>query len=135
MQVWPKLIRVEHSLLKEIETELKTQDLPGLTWYDVLLELSREETESLRPKALENRLLLTQYNISRLLDRLVNAGLVKRQIDKDDRRAQVIVLTQKGRDTQQKIWAIYGPAIQRLIGEKLSETETQTLLNLLIKLQ
>lgn len=135
MQVWSKLIRVEQSLLKTIEMELKHNDLPPLSWYDVLLELSKIETVQLSPKELEDRLLLSQYNISRLLDRMEKNGLIQRETCKNDRRAKMIILTKKGSEIQKKIWNFYAPFLQRVIGDKLSDKETQALINLLEKIQ
>jgi len=135
MTVWSKLIRVEQDLMADIETRLKAADLPPLRWYDVLLELAREGAAGLRPKVLEDRLLLSQYNISRLIDRMAKVGLVRIQRLKEDKRAQRIELTAQGQETKERIWQIYGPFIEARMGEKLSPTETSQLINLLDKLR
>ncbi|MDV7338037.1 MarR family transcriptional regulator [Terasakiella sp. A23] len=135
MQAWSKLIRVEQTLMNEIETRLKAAKLPSLKWYDVLLELSRTPDGYLRPKMLEDSLLLSQYNISRLIDRMAKAGLVSSKPLPGDKRAQVIQITEQGRKIKDNIWQIYGPFIQEHMGDKLSEAEIATLINLLKKLQ
>src|SRR6266566_841845 len=70
IRAWTRLIRAQQAALSAVEADLKTAGFPPLAWYDVLLELSRAEGEGLRPFALEQELLLAQYNLSRLLDRL-----------------------------------------------------------------
>jgi len=76
---WARLLRAQTHLLGVVERELKQAGLPPLGWYDVLLELSRPGCDGLRPVELEKLLLLAQYNLSRLLDRLEKAGLVERR--------------------------------------------------------
>lgn len=134
MTAWSKLIRVEQKLMVDIEARLKAAELPPLRWYDVLLELSREPDGCLRPKLLEERLLLSQYNISRLIDRLAKADLVRIRRLEEDKRAQLIELTAQGRDTKDRIWQIYGPFIQNHIGDKLTPAEITQLVDLLKKL-
>lgn len=135
MTAWSKLIRVEQDLMTDIETALKAGNLPPLRWYDVLLELSREGDGCLRPKDLEDRLLLSQYNISRLIDRMAKAGFVRIKRLQEDKRAQRIELTTQGREAKEGIWEVYGPFIQERIGQKLSPTETSQLIQLLEKLR
>lgn len=135
MQAWSKLIRVEQTLLNTMEDVLKEADLPPLSWYDVLLELSREDDNILKLKDLESSLLLPQYNLSRLLDRMVKDDLIQRETDPLDKRGKIISLTPKGMQVQKNIWAVYGPALQNHVGSKLSEADAQHLIGLLKKLQ
>lgn len=134
VKAWSRLVRAEQAIMSKIEGELKRAGLPPLAWYDVLLELSREPRRPLRPVELERRLLLAQYNASRLFDRLEKAGLVKRQACPEDARGQFVVLTRKGEEMQKRMWRMYGPAISRHVGVKLTALETATLASLLGKL-
>lgn len=134
IKAWARLVRAEQAIMSKIEGELKEAGLPPLAWYDVLLELSREPRRSLRPVELERRLLLAQYNASRLIDRLEKAGLVERQACPEDARGQFVALTQKGEEMQKQMWRTYGPAIERNVGGKLTAMETETLASLLGKL-
>ncbi|WP_172746240.1 MarR family transcriptional regulator, partial [Neorhizobium sp. T7_12] len=68
-RAWVRLMRAQQLVLGAIEQDLKAADLPPLGWYDVLLELSRAEGGRLRPYEIEERTLLAQHNLSRLLDR------------------------------------------------------------------
>ncbi|MDQ7250872.1 MarR family winged helix-turn-helix transcriptional regulator [Dongia sedimenti] len=131
---WARLVRAGQTVLGRIEAELKAADLPPLSWYDVLLELSRAENGRLRPLELERRTLLAQYNASRLIDRMEKAGLVERLPHPEDGRGQLVAITSDGRAAQKRIWKIYGPAIARHVGEKLRPTEAVELARLLQKL-
>src|SRR5436190_6178622 len=76
-RAWTQLIRAHRSALCSVEKALRAADLPPLEWYDVLLELKRGGP--LRPRDLQDRLLLAQYNLSRLLDRMEADALVTRE--------------------------------------------------------
>jgi len=131
---WARLVRAEQIVLEKIEAALKAADLPPLSWYDVLLELSRADAGRLRPLELERRTLLAQYNASRLFDRMEKAGLVERLPHPEDKRGQLIAITTEGRALQKRMWRVYGPAIARHVGEKLRPAEAAELARLLAKL-
>lgn len=132
---WVTLMRTQQELLAAIEGDLKGAGMPQLSWYDVLLELSREPDGRLRPYQIEERTLLTQYNLSRLIDRLETAGLVAKEPYGDDGRGRIIALTEKGRDVRSKTWEVYGAAIASRVGSRLTEEEAETLAGLLAKLR
>ncbi len=131
---WARLVRAEQALLGAIEAELKQAGFPPLAWYDVLLELGRAEDGRLRPMELERRTLLAQYNASRLIDRLEKSGLVAREAHPDDGRGQWVAITAEGRALQKRMWKVYGAAIARHVGAKLSRAEAEQLAGLLGKL-
>jgi DNA-binding MarR family transcriptional regulator len=130
---WARLIRAQQSVLAAVEAELKAAGFPPLAWYDVLLELSRAQ-EGLRPFALEQELLVAQYNLSRLLDRLEGAGYLERRACPEDGRGQIVAITAAGRALVKRMWPTYRAAIARHLGAKLSEDEASRLATLLGKL-
>src|SRR6478752_7510203 len=76
-EAWIGIMRAQQKLLLAIEADLKQAGMPPLGWYDVLWELVRAPDGRLRPFEIEERTLLAQYNLSRLIDRLETAGLVQ----------------------------------------------------------
>jgi DNA-binding MarR family transcriptional regulator len=134
IRAWTRLVKAGRVVLGAVEAELKAAGFPPLGWYDVLLELSREKVDGLRPFVLEERLLLAQYNLSRVLDRLVEAGYVERLPHPEDRRGQIVRITAAGRDLVKRMWPIYRAAIARHVGAKLAEDEAQALALLLERL-
>jgi DNA-binding MarR family transcriptional regulator len=126
VRAWARLIKAQQRALDSIERALKAAKLPPLAWYDVLLELERAGG-SLRPFELEREMLLAQYNLSRLIDRMEEAGYVERRALKEDRRGQAIVITAAGKTLRRRMWSVYGPAIQAAIGDHLSPKQIDTL--------
>jgi DNA-binding MarR family transcriptional regulator len=126
---WVQLIRAHRSALCSVEKALRAADLPPLEWYDVLLELERGGP--LRPRDLQDRLLLAQYNLSRLLDRMEDEGLVAREKCSEDARCQWVRVTDAGNALRQRMWPVYAEAIRRAVGERLTEGQSERLAELL----
>ena len=124
---WVLLIRAQQVLLEQVETALKAANLPPLSWYDVLLELSRDPVSDLRQYEIGERVLLNKHNLSRLIDRLESDGLVKRHACGDDGRGNIVKITKKGMRVKQTMWPVYAKAIQVLIDEPLTATQQRSL--------
>ena len=65
--------------------------------YDVLLELNAAPGRRLRMQQLSDRVVLSRSRVSRVVDEMERAGLVRREPDPDDRRAAFAVITEDGR--------------------------------------
>jgi len=126
VRAWARLTKAQHQALTAVEQALSAAKLPPLAWYDVLLELERAGG-SLRPFELEREMLLAQYNLSRLVDRMEKAGYVERRALKEDRRGQAIVITAAGKSLRRRMWPVYGSAIQATIGDRLSPKQVDAL--------
>ena len=133
VQAWINLLRAQRSALGSVESALRSADLPPLEWYDVLLELDRGGP--VRPRDLQERLLLRQSNVSRLLDRMEAKGTVERSRCADDARGQLVCATDKGKALRRRMWATYSAAIEQAIGGRLSEAEARQLAGLLDRLK
>jgi DNA-binding MarR family transcriptional regulator len=131
---WARVVRAGRHLLAAAEADLKAEGLPPLAWHEALLELSRAENGRLRPVELERAMLLPQYSTSRLIQRLVRAGLVVREVCPRDRRGQFLAITDEGRALQRRIWETYAAAIERHVGTRLSSDDASRLCELLGKL-
>jgi DNA-binding MarR family transcriptional regulator len=131
---WTRLLRAQHLALSDVERALRQAGFPPLVWYDVLLELSREPHRGLRPFEIEREMLLPQYGLSRLLDRMERAGYVKREPCEEDGRGQIVLMTATGKDLMKRMWPTYATAVQEAVGERLTEREAATLGRLLTKI-
>ncbi|AYG67675.1 MarR family transcriptional regulator [Rhizobium sp. CCGE531] len=127
-------MRAQQITLAAIEQDLKAADLPPLGWYDVLLELARATDGRLRPYEIEERTLLAQHNLSRLLDRMEKAGFVHREVFSEDGRGRWVVITEAGSAMRNGIWTVYASALQRHLGDKLDDAQAGQLAELLAAL-
>jgi DNA-binding MarR family transcriptional regulator len=131
---WARLLRAHHALTVAIGGELKQAGFPPLDWYDALLALGRAPEGRLTPRELEQRMVLAQYNCSRLVDRLETEGLVRRIPFPGDRRRQLIEITEEGRALRLRMWPPYAQSIERHIGSKLNDADAARLAELLAPL-
>lgn len=134
VEAWAKLLRTASMLLQKVEEDLKAARLPPLSWYDVLLELARAKNGRLRPRELQPRLLITKYNLSRLIDRLEAEGLVAREPCEDDARGAQIRISEAGRELRRRMWPVYEAAIARYFAGKLEAGDAQRLKRVLNRL-
>jgi len=133
VRTWARLVRAQQVAMSKVQTALKKAHLPPLTWYDVVLELERAGG-ALRPFELEREMLLPQYGLSRLLERIAEAGYVRRQPCDDDGRGLLVEVTRDGRELRRRMWPVYASAINDAVAAHLTESEAATLGDLLGKL-
>jgi DNA-binding MarR family transcriptional regulator len=133
VDAWISLNRAQQTAQLRIERALRDAQLPPCAWYDVLWELDRAAEAGLRPFEIERRRLIAQSNISRLIDRLAEAGYVERLPCAEDARGQRVVITPAGREMRKRMWPIYARAIGDAVG-RVSDGEAETLAALLGKL-
>lgn len=132
-KAWVRLVRARHAVVSAVEADAKAAGVLPVEWYDVLWDLERHE-DGARPFELEQRLLFAQYNLSRLIDRMVEAGLVKKVACPSDKRGHVLFITEAGKKQRKATWPVYARAVNEHLGDKLSEAETEKLAALLGKL-
>ncbi len=95
---WEALFTAHTRLMREFQSGDMWSDI-SMREYDVLYQLSKSDSP-LRLTTLKDRVLLSQPALSRLVDRLIDRGLVERGVDPCDRRAVSLTLSQKGRELQ-----------------------------------
>jgi len=128
---WVAMVRASNGVIAGVAADGKAAGFPPLEWYDVLWELESNPKGGLRPFELERGLLLQQYNLSRLIDRMCRAGYVEKQPCETDARGQVLVITREGRALRKRMWPVYLAAIRKHIGSHLSEKDARALCRLL----
>ncbi len=131
---WIHMARSYTRVLLAIEKDLKAAGFPALDWYDILLELEKAGEEGLRPFELQEKLLLPQYGVSRLVSRIEKEGYVERVSCTEDGRGQSLKITSLGKDLREKMWAIYGPSLEKNLGAKISEDQVKMIADILRKI-
>lgn len=95
MRVWFRFLRLHQRVSLAMASRLKALGL-SVPQFDLLSTLS--EREGITQSELAERLYVTKGNVSGLVDRLVEAGLVERRAIANDRRSYALHLTALGRD-------------------------------------
>jgi len=123
---WAVLLTAHATLIGRIEAALAAAGLPALDWYDVLWELEKADGR-LRMHDLARRVVLSRSNLTRLADRLEDAGLVARQDSAEDGRGYDLVLTRAGRAMRRKMWPVYEAEIERVFSRHVTVEEARAI--------
>lgn len=113
LRVWFRFVRLHRRASSAIAGELKAIGL-SIPQFDLLSTLT--EREGLSQQELAERLYVTKGNVSGLLDRMVEAGLVERRSIPGDRRSNALHLTPKGLELAQKGIAAQKAYVTRTLG-------------------
>ena len=92
-------------------------------WFEVLLRLARTPGERLKMSELAAQSSVTASGLTRVVDRLVEAGLVARESCPADRRSWYATLTDAGRERIRAAVPAHLGHIREVVGEVLSPTE------------
>jgi DNA-binding MarR family transcriptional regulator len=93
---WRAFLEAHARLARRLDDELRAGHGISLAEYDALLQLARAPGRRLRMNQLADRVILSRSGITRLVDRLVAAGLVERTACSTDARGAEAVLTEAG---------------------------------------
>jgi DNA-binding MarR family transcriptional regulator len=127
LSTWVRLLRAHGLLLRELRRGMP----PELTLpqFDVLAQLSRQP-EGMTPGELTRELLVTAGNVTGIVDRLEQLGLVQRRRVPEDRRAVRVRLTARGRRLMERVLPRHRRQVQSLLAA-LAPVELSRLRDLL----
>ncbi|MDD9707646.1 MAG: MarR family transcriptional regulator [Paracoccaceae bacterium] len=95
LRLWLRLLAVTRKIEAELRERMRTEFDSTLPRFDVMAALSRNE-QGLRMSALSGVLRVSNGNVTGIVDRLAEDGLVMRVPVAGDRRATLVRLTAKG---------------------------------------
>jgi DNA-binding MarR family transcriptional regulator len=121
LAAWRAFLNAHALATKRISRDLADAGLPDLSWYDVLWTLYRAEGRRLRIRELADAVVLSSTGMTRFVDRLEGAGLVRREAVPGDRRGAYAVITKEGTDLLRRMWPIYARGIATYFGPAVQE--------------
>ena len=115
---------VAHAALEPIlNRELEAACGLPLRWFDVLTQLHWTPHKRLSMTELASAVLLSKSGLTRLVDRIEEAGLVQRAAAPGDRRSLLIVLTPSGEKTLKRAAPIHEDGIRRHFAAYIRDDE------------
>lgn len=133
LQAWRNLIRVNAAVNNAVEHALRDTDLP-LTWGEVLIRLVGMPGGSMRMQDLADQLIFSRSGVTRLIDRIQAAGLIRREEADSDRRGTLAVITPEGRSRLQESLPWVSTVIDDKFSRHLTAREADSLRRILEKL-
>ncbi len=99
--MWLRLAKCYNLALRDVRASLREECT--LPQFDVISQLKRSNERGLTFSELSRQLLVTAGNLTGIVDRLEEQGLVRRETNPNDRRETFLKLTDKGQDRASEI--------------------------------
>src|SRR3954447_15772305 len=126
LATWRLFFESALALLDVLDAELEHDAGLSVRWYDVLVHLE-ESPSGVRMRDLAERILTSKSGLTRVVDRMEEAGLVRRVRPEDDRRTILVVLTDKGTETMERARRFHRDGIERHFAGHLTGNEVKVL--------
>ena len=123
---WRVFLETAYALIDILDAELQGERGITLRWYDALVHLEEAE-DGLRMNVLAGRILFSNSGLTRVIDRMEEAGLVKRERPPDDRRVVKVFITPAGLETLHAARTVHRRGIQEHFIQHLDKPELAAL--------
>jgi DNA-binding MarR family transcriptional regulator len=127
LAAWRALLETHAAVTELLARELSTERGLPLKAYDVLLNLAEAPEGRLRMQELSASVLLSKSGLSRVVDRMEEGGLVRRERSENDRRGWFAVLTERGRSTLRRAAPVHLRGIQEHFARHVDDEEARVL--------
>src|SRR5213083_2168699 len=127
VRAWRLFFESALALVDVLDAELARDAGIPLRWYDALVHLE-ETPEGLRMNELAERILYSKSGFTRVVDRMEEAGLVRRVRPEDDRRSIRVVLTDEGRETMERARRHHRHGIEQHFATHLADSDIKALI-------
>jgi DNA-binding MarR family transcriptional regulator len=117
---WRGVIFTHARVFDAVEAPLRERSGISLVFLDVLGRLCDAPERRLRIQELQERSLFTKSGMTRLVDRMAEAGLVRREPVPGDRRGVYVVVTDEGAATYERGIAGHQEDIEREFASRLT---------------
>ena len=126
MEGWLALVRTHTRLWDEIETQMRRAHGLSMARYDVLAHLNMAGGR-LGLSELAAAIALSPSGLSKLLDRMDESGLIRREPDPSDARAAFATITPEGRALVRKARLDHHALLRRTFGRALDDRDVADL--------
>jgi DNA-binding MarR family transcriptional regulator len=113
LDAWRAVVTSHAAITDRVQKALAAADLPPLSWYEVLSAVSRSPTGRPRMSELAEWLTLSRGGITKLVDRLEDAGYLARVSCPDDRRGLQAELTPAGERMLEEMQSAYETELEQ----------------------
>ena len=127
LDAWRSFVHAHARLTRRLDEELQAAHRLSLAEYDALLQLANAPGRRLRMSVLADRVLLSRSGITRLVDRLVAAGMVERTTCTTDARGAEAALTAAGLERLRAASATHLDGVGRLFLDVVTAEEREVL--------
>ncbi len=95
-EAWIAIAQTHAAITGRLQEALTAAEMPPLPWFEVLATLDRAPEQRLKMGELAEALVITRGGLTKLVDRLIKAGLLERTFCETDRRVSYATLLPAG---------------------------------------
>jgi DNA-binding MarR family transcriptional regulator len=131
LRLWLRLLTCATLIEGEVRSRLRDRFDVTLPRFDLMAQLDKAP-EGMTLSDISKRMMVSNGNVTGLVERLVESGHLDRRTSDQDRRVQVIRLTKAGRSEFRRMAAEHETWIAEIFSD-LSEKDVRGLMRLLAK--
>src|SRR5437899_301160 len=123
LNAWVAFLAAHKALETILSRELESACGLPLTWFDALAQLRRAPAQRLTMTQLASAILFSKSGLTRLIDRMEEAGLVQRLARPGDRRSLHIALADAGAEKYRQALPIHLETVRRHFAAYIQDSE------------
>jgi DNA-binding MarR family transcriptional regulator len=128
---WGAMLMTQATLNRDLNARLESAGHVSLELYDVLLALEESPDGRQRMSDLAQMVIFSPSGLTRVIDRLQKAGLVRRERCESDRRSTYAVITPRGRTERKSAWPTYERGLREVWAAFISDEQATQVFNIL----
>lgn len=126
-EAWGALTRTHSAIVGRLQEALAASDFPPLPWYEVLATVAEAPEQRMKMGELAEALVITRGGLTKLVDRLIKAGLMERTFCETDRRVSYATLLPAGRDLLYEMRPVIVTELKTAFAANLSDAQARDL--------
>ncbi|MGN6203196.1 MAG: MarR family winged helix-turn-helix transcriptional regulator [Solirubrobacterales bacterium] len=130
-EAWISLTQTHAAVTGRLQEALTAAELPPLPWFEVLATLHRAPEQRLKMGELAEALVITRGGLTKLVDRLIKAGLLERAFCETDRRVSYATLLPAGVELLEEMRPIVRAELAATFSAKLTVAQADELRQML----
>src|SRR4051795_5591929 len=130
-EAWIAIAQTPAAVTGRLQEALTAAELPPLPWFEVLATLDQAPEQRLKMGDLAEALVITRGGLTKLVDRLIKAGLLERTFCETDRRVSYATLLPAGLELLEEMRPIVRSELAGAFSAKLSVGQAEELREML----
>lgn len=130
-EAWIAITQTHAAVTGRLQEVLTAAELPPLAWFEVLATLDRAPEQRLKMGDLAEALVITRGGLTKLVDRLIKAGLLERTFCETDRRVSYATLLPAGIELLEEMRPLVRAELATAFSANLTVTQAEQLREML----
>jgi DNA-binding MarR family transcriptional regulator len=126
-EAWRSPAQTHAAVSGRLQDALAAAELPPLAWFEMLAAIAGADDRRMKMGELAEALVITRGGLTKLVDRLVKAGLIERTFCETDRRVSYATLLPAGADLLEEMVPVVSSELELAFAARLSERQAEEL--------